>query len=163
MLDKLMPKQSRRRRATVREAREVLLEQEVEALMDPDAINAEAIERAEQSGIIFIDEIDKVCDDSEGGRKDHVSRHGVQRDLLPIVEGTTVQTRYGNVSTDHVLFIAAGAFHRSRPSDLMPELQGRFPIRVELKDLTRDDFSASSPSRRVRSPSSTPRCWRRKD
>jgi ATP-dependent HslUV protease ATP-binding subunit HslU len=140
MLEKLMPRSPRQRKLTVREAREVLIEQETEALMDSETIHQEAIERAEQSGIIFIDEIDKICDDGEGGRKDHVSRHGVQRDLLPIVEGTTVQTRYGNVSTEHVLFIAAGAFHRSRPSDLMPELQGRFPIRVELKDLTRNDF-----------------------
>lgn len=140
MFDRLLPKQSQQRKLTVAEARGVLLEQEVEALMDRDAIHAEAITLAEQTGIIFIDELDKICDDGEGGRKDHVSRHGVQRDLLPIVEGTTVQTRYGNVNTEHILFIAAGAFHRSRPSDLMPELQGRFPIRVELQDLTRDDF-----------------------
>ncbi len=140
MFDRLLPRQTQHRKLTVAEAREVILEQEVEALMDRDAIHAEAVALAEQAGIIFIDEIDKICDDGEGGRKDHVSRHGVQRDLLPIVEGTTVQTRYGHVNTEHILFIAAGAFHRSRPSDLMPELQGRFPIRVELQDLTRDDF-----------------------
>jgi ATP-dependent HslUV protease ATP-binding subunit HslU len=140
MFDRLLPRPSQQRKLTVAEAREVILEQEVEALMDRDAIHAEAITLAEQSGIIFIDEIDKICEEGDGGRRDHVSRHGVQRDLLPIVEGTTVQTRYGHVNTEHVLFIAAGAFHRSRPADLMPELQGRFPIRVELQDLTRDDF-----------------------
>ena len=140
MFDKLMPRQSHNRKLTVAEARKVVLEQEVEALMDRDAIHESAIALAEQSGIIFIDEIDKICDTGDGGRKDHVSRHGVQRDLLPIVEGTTVQTRYGNVNTEHVLFIAAGAFHSSRPADLMPELQGRFPIRVELQDLTKADF-----------------------
>jgi ATP-dependent HslUV protease ATP-binding subunit HslU len=140
MFDKLIPKQSQSRKLTVAEARKIVVEQEVEALMDRDAIHAEAIQLAEQQGIIFVDELDKICDSGEGGRKDHVSRHGVQRDLLPIVEGTTVQTRYGNVNTEHILFIAAGAFHSSRPSDLMPELQGRFPIRVELQDLTKADF-----------------------
>ncbi len=140
MLERLMPRQSQQRKLPIREARGIILEQEIDALMDQDVIHEEAIRLAEGSGIIFIDEIDKICDDSEGSRKDHVSRHGVQRDLLPIVEGTTVQTRYGNVTTDHILFIAAGAFHRSRPADLMPELQGRFPIRVELTDLSRDDF-----------------------
>jgi ATP-dependent HslUV protease ATP-binding subunit HslU len=107
--------------------------------MDKDAIHEEAVRRAEASGIVFIDEIDKVAG-QDGGKGPDVSRQGVQRDLLPIVEGTTVQTRYGQVRTDHILFIAAGAFHKSKPSDLMPELQGRFPIRVELTDLTRDDF-----------------------
>ncbi|MFV0442287.1 MAG: ATP-dependent protease ATPase subunit HslU [Planctomycetaceae bacterium] len=140
MFDKLMPKQPQQRKLTMTEARKIIREQEVEALMDRDAIHEEAIRLAEQQGIIFVDEIDKICDSGDGGRKDHVSRHGVQRDLLPIVEGTTVQTRYGNVNTEHILFIAAGAFHSSRPADLMPELQGRFPIRVELQDLTRDDF-----------------------
>lgn len=139
MFERIMPKQNAERELTVTEARDVLLEQEVEALMDKDAIHEEAVELAEQSGMIFIDEIDKVCGPEEGRSAD-VSRQGVQRDLLPIVEGTTVQTRYGAVKTDHMLFIAAGAFHRSKPSDLMPELQGRFPIRVELEDLTRDDF-----------------------
>ncbi|MCA9054955.1 MAG: ATP-dependent protease ATPase subunit HslU, partial [Planctomycetaceae bacterium] len=140
MFDKLIPRQTHHRKLTVAEARDVVVEQEIEALLDRDAINEEAIRLAEESGILFIDELDKICDAGEGSRKDHVSRHGVQRDLLPIVEGTTVQTRYGNVSTEHILFIAAGAFHSSRPSDLMPELQGRFPIRVELHDLTREDF-----------------------
>jgi ATP-dependent HslUV protease ATP-binding subunit HslU len=107
--------------------------------MDKDAINEEAVRLAETHGVIFIDEIDKVCGPEDSHGPD-VSRQGVQRDLLPIVEGTTVQTKYGYVKTDQVLFIAAGAFHRSKPSDLMPELQGRFPIRVELQPLTRDDF-----------------------
>jgi ATP-dependent HslUV protease ATP-binding subunit HslU len=140
MFEKLMPRQSRERHMTVRQARQVLLEQEVEGLMDRDAIAEEAVHLAEDSGIIFIDEIDKICGPDGGSHGVDVSRQGVQRDLLPVVEGTTVQTRYGAVRTDHVLFIAAGAFHRSKPSDLMPELQGRFPLRVELKDLTRDDF-----------------------
>ncbi len=128
-----------RRQMTVAEARRVLFEQETEALINAEKVNAQAIELAENVGIIFVDEIDKVVA-SEGGRGADVSRQGVQRDLLPIVEGTTVNTRYGYVRTDHVLFIAAGAFHKAKPSDLMPELQGRFPIRVELQDLTKDDF-----------------------
>src|SRR5436189_6382050 len=114
---------------------------ETEGLIDPEKVNQAALSLAEESGIIFIDEIDKIAGDEGGGRGPDVSRQGVQRDLLPIVEGTTVTTKYGPVNTDHVLFIAAGAFHRAKPSDLMPELQGRFPIRVELKDLTRDDFA----------------------
>lgn len=138
MLEKIMPRQSVTRQVTVAQARNVLFEQECDALLEPDKINAEAIELAENLGIIFLDEIDKVI--SSDTRGADVSRQGVQRDLLPIVEGTTVQTRYGYVATDHILFIAAGAFHRNRPSDLMPELQGRFPIRVELHDLTKDDF-----------------------
>jgi ATP-dependent HslUV protease ATP-binding subunit HslU len=136
-----MPKQQQQQREmTIADARKLLLEQEIEGLLDRDAIHQEAIELAEQQGIIFIDEMDKICGSEDGGKSVDVSRQGVQRDLLPIVEGTTVQTRYGNVKTDHVLFIAAGAFHRARPADLMPELQGRFPIRVELQPLTRDDF-----------------------
>jgi ATP-dependent HslUV protease ATP-binding subunit HslU len=138
MLEKVMPKQTVRREMTVAEARDVLFEQEIDALLDPDSINLAAIELAENVGIIFLDEIDKVVA-SEGKGAD-VSRQGVQRDMLPIVEGTTVQTRYGYVRTDHILFVAAGAFHRAKPSELMPELQGRFPIRVELSDLTKDDF-----------------------
>lgn len=138
MLEKIMPRQSTTRQLTVAEARDVLFEQECDALLEPEKVNAEAIDLAENLGIIFVDELDKViASDSRGA---DVSRQGVQRDLLPIVEGTTVQTRYGYVSTDHILFIAAGAFHRNRPSDLMPELQGRFPIRVELQDLTKEDF-----------------------
>jgi ATP-dependent HslUV protease ATP-binding subunit HslU len=140
MFERIMPKQSTDREMKVREARKILFEQEIEALMDKDAIYEEALRLAESSGIVFVDEIDKICGPEEGTRGVDVSRQGVQRDLLPIVEGTTVQTRYGPVKTDHMLFIAAGAFHRSKPSDLMPELQGRFPIRVELKDLSRDDF-----------------------
>jgi ATP-dependent HslUV protease ATP-binding subunit HslU len=123
----------------VAEARGVLFEQECDALINEDKVHATAIDLAENTGIIFVDEIDKVVASEQSHGAD-VSRQGVQRDLLPIVEGTTVQTRYGYVRTDHILFIAAGAFHRAKPSDLMPELQGRFPIRVELQDLTKDDF-----------------------
>ncbi len=140
MFERIMPKQSTQREVTVKDARKILLEQELEGLMDKDAIHEEALRLAENSGMIFVDEIDKICGNEESGRSSDVSRQGVQRDLLPIVEGTTVQTRYGSIKTDHMLFIAAGAFHRSKPSDLMPELQGRFPIRVELTDLDRDDF-----------------------
>lgn len=140
MFEKIMPKKHKERKLPVREARKVLLDQEVEALMDKDAIHEQAVRLAQDHGMIFIDEIDKICGAETGSKGPDVSRQGVQRDLLPIVEGTTVQTRYGPIRTDHMLFIAAGAFHRSKPSDLMPELQGRFPIRVELTDLTRDDF-----------------------
>jgi ATP-dependent HslUV protease ATP-binding subunit HslU len=139
MFEKILPKTTTRREMTVAEARRVLFEQECEALINQEKVNAQAIELAENLGIIFVDEIDKIVA-SEHTYGADVSRQGVQRDLLPIVEGTTVQTRYGFVRTDHILFIAAGAFHRSKPSDLMPELQGRFPIRVELKDLTCEDF-----------------------
>ncbi len=139
LFEKIGPKQTKHRSLPVHKARQVLLEEEADALMDKDAINEEAVRLAETHGVIFIDEIDKVCG-PEDSRGPDVSRQGVQRDLLPIVEGTTVQTKYGYVKTDQVLFIAAGAFHRSKPSDLMPELQGRFPIRVELQPLTRDDF-----------------------
>lgn len=140
MLDKMLPRKENVRQMTVREARRSLLDQEVEGLLDKDALQEEAVRLTESSGMIFIDEIDKICCSGEGNRSADVSRQGVQRDLLPIVEGTTVATRYGQVSTEKIMFIAAGAFHRSRPSDLMPELQGRFPIRVELQDLTRHDF-----------------------
>ncbi len=139
MLDKILPKNVSRREMTVAEARRVLFEQECDALINQENVNSKAIDLAENMGIIFLDEIDKVVA-TEGGRGADVSRQGVQRDLLPIVEGTTVQTRYGYVRTDHILFVAAGAFHRAKPSELMPELQGRFPIRVELNDLTKDDF-----------------------
>ncbi|MCH2114223.1 MAG: ATP-dependent protease ATPase subunit HslU [Pirellulales bacterium] len=139
MLEKILPKNVVSREMTVAEARQVLFDQECEALINQEKVHALAVELAENSGIIFIDEIDKVVA-SEGGRGADVSRQGVQRDLLPIVEGTTIQTRYGYVRTDHVLFVAAGAFHNVNPSELMPELQGRFPIRVELNDLTKDDF-----------------------
>jgi ATP-dependent HslUV protease ATP-binding subunit HslU len=138
MFEKIIPRNTTRRELTVKEARKVIQEQESDALINQEKVNAAAIELAENLGIIFVDELDKVvASDTKGA---DVSRQGVQRDLLPIVEGTTVQTRYGYVKTDHILFIAAGAFHRASPSDLMPELQGRFPIRVELKDLTKDDF-----------------------
>ncbi len=138
MFEKILPKNTVRREVTVAEARKILFDHECEALLNKETIHQQAIQLAENLGIIFLDEIDKIVA-SEGKGAD-VSRQGVQRDLLPIVEGTTVQTRYGYVRTDHVLFVAAGAFHRARPSDLMPELQGRFPIRVELTDLTKDDF-----------------------
>jgi ATP-dependent HslUV protease ATP-binding subunit HslU len=138
MFEKILPRSTSRREMSVTQARDVMFDQECEALLDPEKINAAAIELAENMGIIFVDELDKVvASDSRGA---DVSRQGVQRDLLPIVEGTTVQTRYGYIRTDHILFVAAGAFHRAKPSDLMPELQGRFPIRVELSDLTKDDF-----------------------
>jgi ATP-dependent HslUV protease ATP-binding subunit HslU len=139
MFERIMPKSQQQRQVTVREARRILMEQETEALIDRQTVNERAVELAENSGIIFIDELDKVCGPASAHGPD-VSRQGVQRDLLPVVEGTTVTTRYGPVRTDHVLFIAAGAFHQSKPSDLMPELQGRFPIRVELTDLKREDF-----------------------
>jgi len=140
MFEKILPRNTIRREMTVAEAREVIFEQACEELINQEAVNAKAIELAENLGMIFLDEIDKVAAASDGTRGADVSRQGVQRDLLPIVEGTTVQTRYGYVSTDHILFVAAGAFHRASPSDLMPELQGRFPIRVELSDLGEDDF-----------------------
>jgi ATP-dependent HslUV protease ATP-binding subunit HslU len=139
MFEKFMPKSSKPRQVTVAEARKILMEQETEALIDRAAVSEQAIELVENQGMIFIDEIDKVCGPQSGHGPD-ISRQGVQRDLLPVVEGTTVNTKYGAVKTDHILFIAAGAFHVSKPSDLMPELQGRFPIRVELTDLNRDDF-----------------------
>jgi ATP-dependent HslUV protease ATP-binding subunit HslU len=138
MFEKILPKQTSRREVTVAQARKILFEQECEARLDQEKIHASAIELAENLGIVFIDEIDKIVASETRGAD--VSRQGVQRDLLPIVEGTVVQTRYGYVRTEHILFIAAGAFHKAKPSDLMPELQGRFPIRVELKDLTKDDF-----------------------
>ncbi|WP_028776176.1 ATP-dependent protease ATPase subunit HslU [Shimazuella kribbensis] len=138
MFGNIMPKKKKKRRLPVKEAREVLIQEEGQKLIDMDQVTQEALERVEQSGIIFLDEIDKIA-----GKDNHgpdVSREGVQRDILPIVEGSTVVTKYGSIRTDHILFIAAGAFHVAKPSDLIPELQGRFPIRVELKDLTTDDF-----------------------
>jgi ATP-dependent HslUV protease ATP-binding subunit HslU len=140
MLKDMLPKRHRTRTVKVREARRILLEQEYEKLIDIEEVTADALERVEKLGIIFLDEIDKIAGErSQMGGPD-ISREGVQRDLLPIVEGSNVQTKYGMVKTDHVLFIAAGAFHVSKPSDLIPELQGRFPIRVELKPLTEADF-----------------------
>jgi ATP-dependent HslUV protease ATP-binding subunit HslU len=140
MLQEMMPKRRKKRTVKVSEARRIILEQELEKLIDLDDVTADAVERVEKMGIIFLDEIDKIAGErSQMGGPD-VSREGVQRDLLPIVEGSNVQTKYGLVKTDHVLFIAAGAFHVSKPSDLIPELQGRFPIRVELTSLTEADF-----------------------
>ena len=139
MFERMLPTHRETRRLSVRDARKVLFSQEAEKLIDKDKIHRTAIDRVEQSGIVFLDEIDKVA----GTEKQHgpdVSRQGVQRDLLPIVEGSTVVTKHGPVRTDHILFVAAGAFHASKPSDLMPELQGRFPIRVELADLAKADF-----------------------
>jgi ATP-dependent HslUV protease ATP-binding subunit HslU len=142
MINGMMPKKPRKRTVTVAEARKILLEEEASRLIDMDEVKEEAIRRAEEAGIIFIDEIDKIASGSgkKGSGGPDVSREGVQRDLLPIVEGTTVNTKYGVIKTDHVLFVAAGAFHISKPSDLIPELQGRFPIRVELNNLTQEDF-----------------------
>ncbi|MCH7409212.1 ATP-dependent protease ATPase subunit HslU [Belliella sp. DSM 111904] len=141
MISGMMPKRSKKRKVTISEARKVLLEEEASKLIDFDEVKEEAIKLAENNGIIFIDEIDKIASKSSksAGGPD-VSREGVQRDLLPIVEGSAVNTKYGIINTDHVLFIAAGAFHVSKPSDLIPELQGRFPIRVELNSLTEEDF-----------------------
>ncbi len=135
----ILPKQKKRRKVTIREAKDILAAEEAEKLIDMDEVRREARERTENLGVVFIDEIDKVVGKG-GGVGPDVSREGVQRDLLPIVEGSTVQTKYGPVKTDHILFIAAGAFHNARPSDLIPELQGRFPIRVELDPLTEEDF-----------------------
>uniref|UniRef100_UPI004048DCE2 ATP-dependent protease ATPase subunit HslU n=1 Tax=Algoriphagus sp. TaxID=1872435 RepID=UPI004048DCE2 len=141
MISGMMPKKTKKRKLSISEARKVLLEEEISKLIDFDEVKEEAIRLAENNGIIFIDEIDKIASKSgKGGGGPDVSREGVQRDLLPIVEGSSVTTKYGVIHTDHVLFIAAGAFHVSKPSDLIPELQGRFPIRVELQSLTKEDF-----------------------
>jgi ATP-dependent HslUV protease ATP-binding subunit HslU len=139
MLGGLLPKKRVKKKVTVADARRIFAQQEADKLIDMDAVKREALRRAGEHGIIFIDEIDKVAG-REGSRGPDVSREGVQRDILPIVEGSTVQTKHGPLSTDHVLFIAAGAFHVSKPSDLIPELQGRFPVRVELESLTAKDF-----------------------
>jgi ATP-dependent HslUV protease ATP-binding subunit HslU len=141
MIGGMLPKKGKKRRVTIAEARKIMLEEEAAKLIDMDEVKEEAIRKAEDSGIIFIDEIDKVAANRSGGSGGpDVSREGVQRDLLPIVEGSAVNTKYGTIHTDHILFIAAGAFHVSKPSDLIPELQGRFPIRVELQSLSEDDF-----------------------
>ncbi len=140
MLKDMLPKRTKRRLVKVSEARRILLEQELDKLIDKDDLVTDALDRVEKMGIIFLDEIDKIAGARGESMGPDVSREGVQRDLLPIVEGSNVQTKYGMVKTDHVLFIAAGAFHVSKPSDLIPELQGRFPIRVELKPLTEGDF-----------------------
>ena len=140
MLQDLIPKKKKRRNVHLHEARRILIDEELKKLVDMDDVVNEALDRVENHGVIFIDEIDKITGQRTGGTGPDVSREGVQRDLLPIVEGSTVQTRYGYVRTDHILFIAAGAFHIAKPSDLIPELQGRFPIRVELSSLTEEDF-----------------------
>jgi len=141
MLNGMMPKKAKKKKISVADARKLLLEEEAAKLIDMDEVKELAIRKAEDAGIIFIDEIDKIASGSrKGGGGPDVSREGVQRDLLPIVEGSTVNTKYGVINTDHVLFVAAGAFHISKPSDLIPELQGRFPIRVELNNLTHEDF-----------------------
>ena len=140
MLPGLFGGRSKRKKMRIGDAREVLIAEEAEKLVDQQNVAKEAIDRVEQSGIVFLDELDKIAGRQQSSSGPDVSREGVQRDLLPIVEGTTVNTKYGMVKTDHILFIAAGAFHVSKPSDLIPELQGRFPIRVELEPLTRDDF-----------------------
>lgn len=139
MFGSLLPKRTKKRKLPIKEARKVLIQDEAAKLIDMDDVIQESVSRAEQSGIIFIDEIDKVASQGKGSGPD-VSREGVQRDILPIVEGSTVMTKYGPVKTDYVLFMAAGAFHIAKPSDLIPELQGRFPIRVELSSLTLEDF-----------------------
>lgn len=141
MLSNMMPKKNKKRRVTIGDAKKLLFEEESAKLIDMDEVKDEAIEKAQNTGIIFIDEIDKIAGGSrKGGGGPDVSREGVQRDMLPIVEGSAVNTKYGIIHTDHILFIAAGAFHFAKPSDLIPELQGRFPIRVELENLTKDDF-----------------------
>ena len=140
MLSNMMPKQSKRRRVNIEDARKILQQEEVSKLIDIDEVIREAVTRVEQSGIVFLDEIDKVASRRSHSHGPDVSREGVQRDLLPIVEGSTVNTKHGPVQTDHILFIAAGAFHLTKPSDMIPELQGRFPIRVELQSLSKDDF-----------------------
>ncbi len=136
----LMPKKKKKRRLQVKDARRVLIVEEASKLIDAEEVSQKAINRAEQSGIIFIDEIDKIASKGGAASSADVSREGVQRDILPIVEGSTVQTKYGPVKTDYMLFVAAGAFHTAKPSDLIPELQGRFPVRVELEKLTKQDF-----------------------
>jgi ATP-dependent HslUV protease ATP-binding subunit HslU len=140
MLQEMLPKRTKRRSVKVPEARRILVDEELKKLVDMDDVVNESLDRVENHGIIFIDELDKIAGERGQGGGPDVSREGVQRDLLPIVEGSTIQTRYGYVRSDHILFIAAGAFHVSKPSDLIPELQGRFPIRVELSPLTEQDF-----------------------
>lgn len=140
LVSNMMPKKKKKRKSSIKDARKIMAQEEAAKLIDMDAVQSEAIRRTQESGIVFIDEVDKVAGNSSKSQGPDVSREGVQRDLLPIVEGTTVTTKYGAVKTDHILFIAAGAFHVAKPSDLIPELQGRFPIRVELKSLTEEDF-----------------------
>ena len=141
IIGNMMPKKKKKRKTSIKDARKVMAQEEAQKLIDMDNVQKEAVRRVEEAGIVFLDEIDKVAGSSKGGHGGpDVSREGVQRDLLPIVEGSTVNTKYGPVKTDHILFLASGAFHVAKPSDLIPELQGRFPIRVELKSLTEEDF-----------------------
>jgi len=140
IMSNMIPKKKKKRKTSIKDARRLLTQEEAQKLIDMDAVQNEAIKRVQEAGIVFIDEIDKVAGNSSKSSGPDVSREGVQRDLLPIVEGSTVSTKYGPVKTDHILFIAAGAFNASKPSDLVPELQGRFPIRVELSSLTQEDF-----------------------
>jgi ATP-dependent HslUV protease ATP-binding subunit HslU len=141
MLGKALGGRTKRRKTTVADSYELLMTEESDKLVDTDQLTQEALKAVENAGIVFLDEIDKICARSDAGRGGaDVSREGVQRDLLPLIEGTTVSTKHGPVKTDHILFIASGAFHVAKPSDLLPELQGRLPIRVELKSLTREDF-----------------------
>ena len=135
-----MPKKLKKKKVTVRSAKKILMEEAADEMVDMDAVRDKAVSLAEERGIIFIDEIDKIAGKGQSSGGLDVSREGVQRDILPIVEGATVKTKYGSVKTDHILFIAAGAFHVSKPSDLIPELQGRFPVRVELQSLTEEDL-----------------------
>ena len=140
MLSNMLPKQSKRRRVSIEDARKILQQEEVNKLIDMEEVSREAVTRVEQSGIVFLDEVDKVASRRTHSQGPDVSREGVQRDLLPLIEGTTVNTKYGPIKTDHILFIASGAFQLAKPSDLLPELQGRLPIRVELEALTSEDF-----------------------
>lgn len=140
ILGSIMPKKMKKRKVTIKEAKRIITQEEADKLIDGDEVNRLGVERAEQGGIVFLDEIDKIAGGGEGGRGPDVSRGGVQRDILPIVEGCTVMTKYGPVKSDYILFIAAGAFSMSKPSDLIPELQGRFPIRVELENLSKEDL-----------------------
>lgn len=140
MLSSMMPKKLKKKKVTVRSAKKILMEEAADEMVDMDTVRDKAVSLAEERGIIFIDEIDKIAGKGQSSGGLDVSREGVQRDILPIVEGATVKTKYGSVKTDHILFIAAGAFHVSKPSDLIPELQGRFPVRVELQSLTEEDL-----------------------
>lgn len=140
LMSSMVPKKKKKKKTPIKDARKAIADEEAQKLIDMEAVQKEALQRVENSGIVFIDEIDKITGPNSKGNGPDVSREGVQRDLLPIVEGSTVNTKYGPVKTDHILFIASGAFHVSKPSDLIPEMQGRFPIRVELKSLTEEDF-----------------------
>ena len=162
MLQSMMPQRKKKRTVKVSEARRILLEQEFDKLVDMEDVTADALERVETLGIVFLDEIDKIAGEKSQMGGPDVSREGVQRDLLPIVEGSNVQTKYGMVKTDHILFVAAGAFHVSKPSDLIPELQGRFPIRVELKSAHRSGFRSHHDGAGERSHEAVRRAGRRR-